>query len=280
MVIKSVYFVPHGGVMVPGLEKEYNEDARILHEAMEKIQKEIKEDGIKLIFLTNPHGYSHPTDYLVYLHQIFEGYQIFYDEEKASIKQYVWPGNIQVAQLLIQMLRETGIPATPFIQADINYPLKLAWGETIPLSYFSGSEGPQVVIFGTPLNSSKERKDELLEIGKFLKLLGDAPVLENTPISIIISGDLSHKHDPNHEYGFHENSKIYDEMAVDWTKNPTNEKLDQLLELNETADGCGTFGMGILQGLFNFSADKKWSNSMSTYACPTYFGMIVSGWKL
>ncbi len=283
-MIKSLYLVPHGGVIVPGLEEEYNEKARILHESMLKVQKEIQEDKIKLIFLVSPHGYQHPTDFLIYLHQVFEGFQIISSEEennKRMVKQFMWPGNLEVSQLLIKMLREAGIPASPFIQADVNYPLKLAWGETIPLTYIASSEGPQIVILSPPVVSisHKNSKDQLKEVGKFFKLLGDSPFLKDTPVSIVISGDLSHKHDPNHEYGFHETSKTYDSEVVEWTKNPAEDKLTKLFELNETADSCGISGIAIIQGIMKSLTTTKWKNSFSVYKCPTYFGMIVSAWR-
>lgn len=267
--------------MVPGLEKGRNEAAERLHQEMLKIKDEMKEDKIQLIFLTSPHGYVHATDFLVYFHNVFEGFQFYQDRgEHVEVDQLLWPGNTQVAEILLQVLARAGLPVSPIILADSNYPFKVAWGETIPLSYIADQEGPQVVIFSLPMAIEDESKysEQLFTIGNALQVIAESDTFKDINISLVISGDLSHKHDPNHEYGFDESAKPFDDKSVAWAQQPVVDSFQELLKLHETAASCGIYGMGIIQGLID-NHPAEWKTSKVIYECPSYFGMMVASWK-
>jgi aromatic ring-opening dioxygenase LigB subunit len=280
-VIKSIYFLPHGGTIIPGLEPNYNEESEKLHKNMEKIAQEMREDDIKVIFLTSPHGYSHVRDFLVYYHNVFEGFHIYRgNESELKVDQFLWPGNTQIAEILFQVMQQAQLPVSPFLQADPNYNLKLSWGETIPLSYIANQDGPAVVIFSVPMliGESDQTKDQLFKMGEILSIISESQTFTDIPISIVISGDLAHKHDKDHEYGYSEKSKTFDELSIKWAKDPTNDKFEELLELHQSAASCGIYGIGIIQGIIN-NNNSEWVCEHSVYALPSYFGMMISSWK-
>lgn len=276
MPLKSVYFVPHGGAMVPELEGPLKPDGVLLNKAMQDVGREIQEDNIHIILMTSPHGYLHPTDYLIYYHNIYEEWLIFEKDGQQNLKRNMWMGNTQVAQVLFQLLREKGIPASPFLLGDTNYPLKISWGEAIPLSFLAGVEGPQVVIFSLPMHNGKTDREELINLGKTISHMLSLDLFHEVNVSLVISGDLSHKHDKDHHYGYHEDCKLFDNTSMQWIREGSGELMDKLYSMEETAAPCGLHGMNILQGVFE---EEEWEHKHSQYGCPTYFGMAVASWK-
>ena len=84
MPLQSIYLVPHGGIIIPGMEpgrddtSESKAAADRLLELMQQVGNEIRDDEIDIIFLTSPHGYIHPTDVQVIFNSILEGWQYFH----------------------------------------------------------------------------------------------------------------------------------------------------------------------------------------------------------
>ncbi len=285
MPLKSLYLLPHGGIITPGPYGTLDEKSAKLNEAMKRVAQEIEDDGIQLIIITSPHGYNHPSDYLVYFHNVFESWEIYTNQEtkENSVERFLWQGNTDLAQVLFQSLNINGIRAAPLILGDPNFPMKIAWGETIPLSFLKGDKH-QVLIFSTPMSliaddgDSEKGITELKKVGATIEKLVNSTIFADIAVSVIISGDLSHKHDKDHQYGYHESSADFDKITMEWVKTQSEDKLKELYRLEPTASSCGLKGMTILQGIFDDS-EKKWINKEHVYECPTYFGMTVSSWR-
>lgn len=285
MPLKSLYLLPHGGIIIPGPYGKLDEKSTILNEAMKRVAKEIEDDGIQLIIMTSPHGYNHPSDYLVYYHNIFESWEIYTNKEtnESSVERFLWQGNTDLAQMLFQSLNINGIRAAPLVMGDPNFPMKIAWGETIPLSFLN-NEKHQVIIFSTPMSQipDDENSDksiaELKKVGETIEKLCNSTIFAEIKVSVIISGDLSHKHDEKHEYGYHESSVEFDKITMQWVGSQSDDKLKELYKLESTASSCGLKGMTILQGIMEGS-ENTWINNEHVYECPSYFGMTISSWK-
>lgn len=281
-MLKKIYFVPHGGVMVPGMEPGRNEAAENLNKAMKTVAADVKESKIDLIILIGPHGYAHPSDWLVYFHTVYEAWQYFRGGDEVQVEQKLWNGNIDVAQALYRILAEAGIRSAPLLVADPNFPLKLAWGEAIPLSYIADGNGPQIVILSPPMmlvdpqnTKDNDTLDLLTKVGQLLSHLSNSSTLEKSNVALVISGDLAHTHDAEHEYGFSNKAAPFDSLAKSWAVSPTQEGWKELNELHQEAHSCGINGMGILLGAME---GQSWTSSKTIYECPTYFGMMVSSW--
>ncbi|MCY3414331.1 MAG: hypothetical protein INQ03_21980 [Candidatus Heimdallarchaeota archaeon] len=281
MPLESIYFLPHGGVIVPELEPNRTEDADLLHDTMNEVGKEIKEDGIQVIILTSPHGYVVNEQYLVYFHNVFESWEVISVADNPLQKQVerrLWQGNLQIAQILNQTFVSLGIDSTPLLLGDPNYPFKLGWGETIPLSYIADQEGPNVVIFALPMDRKEQFRAELTGIGQVIDEIVNSEIFNNVKVSLVISGDLSHRHDKDHEYGFHELSAPFDEEAMQWMKQAEGKLLDKMYEKEDDAAPCGLMGMNIIQGILDKHPDT-WESTRAVYGKPTYFGMGIGTWK-
>jgi aromatic ring-opening dioxygenase LigB subunit len=285
MPLKSLYLLPHGGIIVPGPYGKLDAKSQILNEAMKRVAEEIEEDKIQIIILTSPHGYNHPSDYLIYYHNIFESWEIYTNQEtkESSVERLLWQGNTDLAQILFQSLNINGIRAAPLVLGDPNFPMKIAWGETIPLSFLK-SDNLQVLIFSTPMSQIADDEDsekgivELKKVGTTIEKLVNSSMFADVVVSVIISGDLSHRHDENHQYGYHESSAEFDKITMEWVKTQSDDSLMELYKLEPTANSCGLKGMTILQGIME-NSESNWINKEHVYECPTYFGMTISSWK-
>lgn len=281
-MIQSIYFLPHGMQIIPRIENPGNTKFNKLHKAMEEIRKKLNEDDPEYVIVITPHGFNLQNQYLVYLHNKFDGHYYIINEKESVvygdlIETRKWNGDESFSQSLLNYLEEINLNIRGLIQGYPDYPLTLAWGETVPLYYLPENSKSKIIIMGVP----RSRHGKINEIQKDLFILGQSIIdyfikLENK-VSIIFSGDLSHTHIQEGPYGFHESSKEFDKLVKEWSENPEGEIFNKILFLQKTALACGMAGISMLQGIHEKYGLKK---QISIYEVPTYFGMIVNQWKL
>ncbi|MCH8905652.1 MAG: hypothetical protein IH840_01070, partial [Candidatus Heimdallarchaeota archaeon] len=173
-------------------------------------------------------------------------------------------------------LQASGVKTEELVQGFEGYPLTLAWGEVVPL-YFSMKEETKLTILGVPRSRHEGIFDIQSELKKISNLLISLIRSKTERICLIFSGDLSHTHDPDGPYGYHDTSKPFDLLIQEWAREPNRETFEEFLELQPTALACGMAGMSILQGIF----DNYQSTTQSVhYSLPTYFGMMTAHWSI
>ncbi|MHA2028975.1 MAG: DODA-type extradiol aromatic ring-opening family dioxygenase [Candidatus Kariarchaeaceae archaeon] len=281
-MIKSVYFLPHGMQIIPGMEDPYNQDFENLHIKMTQITKLLEEDNSEIVILVTPHGLNLADQFLIYEHNEFLGnyFKIVEDESVVYgdlIETKSWKGDQEFSINFKEYLLKNGINAQGLTQGYADYPLTLAWGETVPLYYLPQTNNVKIVILGLPRSRHEkiyDIQDTLVDLGQLvLQFCKEIP--ERT--ALIFSGDLSHTHVDGGPYGFHPSSKTFDKLVERWSREPLRNVFENILELQQTALACGMAGLSMLQGI----ADKnKLINTFDFYDLPTYFGMIVNHWKL
>ena len=62
-------------------------------------------------------------------------------------------------------------------------------------------------------------------------------------VSLVISGDLSHVHQKDGPYGYHDSGIKFDTIVKKWCLDPTTDKLQSLIELQTSAIACGMSGI-------------------------------------
>ena len=277
-MLVSVFMLPHGMQIIPGLEEHYDEANRPLHQVMESMGAALAGDCPDAIILVTPHGISLPEHHAVYAHDKLMG-MLFTLKGPHGIgrvtEQHLWNGDSALAQRLLAAMQARGIPALPVVQGSGDYPMTLAWGETVPLHYLLRSCSPRVVIVSLP----RTRLDRLADIQGDLAALGH--VLDEQArtfdgrLSLVFSADLAHTHDAGGPYGFHETASQFDALVQDWVVSPTRDGLDRLLALQPTARACAIAGICSLQVVLERSALRS---AGGVYAAPTYFGMLAARW--
>jgi aromatic ring-opening dioxygenase LigB subunit len=270
--------LPHGSEITVA-DKPGNEGFRSLHEAMQQAGSAVAERKTDLVMLLTPHGYSLATAYNVYLHESFDGQ--FHDTSHPHtfgeiVAHSRWTGERSQAERLLSTMQESGIAADGMMYGAPDYPLPLGWGESVPLHYIAGSDTPHVVITALP----RSRYDRLLDMQKDLTAIAhiwlDAANAYPGNVCLVSSADLAHTHSATGPYGFHESAAVFDTLLQQWVQSPKRETLAQLLALQPTAKACGISGLTVLQTLLEATG---FACVQATYACPTYFGMMVARWS-
>ncbi|MCE7736411.1 MAG: hypothetical protein GPJ54_16140 [Candidatus Heimdallarchaeota archaeon] len=281
-MLNSIYFLPHGMQIIPGMEDPYNFDFEKLHIEMEKIKEVLESESSELIILVTPHGLNLEDRFLIYEHnelighyyRILEKQSVVYGDLVDTKK---WQGSQETSLQLKQFLTNCDIDIEGLTQGYADYPLTLAWGETVPLYYLPEELNQQILVIGVP----RSRHDKIYNMQESLVKFGQS-IIEfcknhSKSTSIIFSGDLSHTHTEDGPYGYHQSSKEFDRLVQLWSTDPKREIFEEILELQKTALACGMAGISMLQGI----ADKyQIYLKTSYYDLPTYFGMIVNQWKL
>ena len=278
-MISSVNFLPHGMQILPELDSSGNEKFGLLNGYMDGITKELEKEAPNIIILFTPHGLNLSSSFLMYQHNAFEGryYQITPEDsvvygDLKYLKQ--WVGDSELGEKLLSDLLAKNIKMEAVTQGNPDYPLTLAWGETVPL-YYLPEIGAKILVIGIP----RSRHTDIQGIQGSLRNLADV-ILDfgqklDKKVALVFSGDLSHTHIEAGPYGFHESSKPFDELVQKWVKSQSNEDYEKILELQPTALACGMAGMGMINQLFR---KIKLENEIVFYELPTYFGMMVSRW--
>ncbi|OLS26160.1 MAG: hypothetical protein HeimC2_16520 [Candidatus Heimdallarchaeota archaeon LC_2] len=281
-MIQSIYFLPHGMQIIPRIENPVNTKFNKLHDAMEEIRNKLNEEDPEYVILITPHGFNLQNQYLIYLHNEFDGnYYVINEKESVVygdlIESRKWSGDVMISHSLLNYLEEMKLDFNGLTLGYPDYPLTLAWGETVPLYYLPKDCKSKIVIIGIP----RSRHEKINEIQDELCVLGQSIVdfclKLKKKVSIIFSGDLSHTHLETGPYGFHESSKEFDSFVKDWSEKPTKDVFNKILNLQKTALACGIAGISMLQGIHDKYGLK---NQFSIYDLPTYFGMVVNQWKL
>ncbi len=280
-MIEKIYLLPHGLQIIPGVDSPYNENFRSLHDSMTEIGKNFKESKPDIVFLITPHGYSLDENYLIYGHNSFQGFHYELGAESVVdgevFKTLKWRGDNNLSGELVDKLNANGIETDLLIHGSPDYPLTLCWGPVVPLTYFA-DEDMRIIILSLP----RSRFERLEEIRMDLEKIGDVLLdyigneLKNKKVNLIISADLAHAHSKDGVYPFHPSAVEYDKQVSEWVKSPSQEGVNELIKLNKTALSCGMAGMIILNSIL----DDNWENIYNFYSCPSYFGMIVSEWKM
>jgi len=277
-MLTSVYLVPHGMQVIPGLEEPYHEGFRPIHEALLQAGRDREADGPELLILLTPHGHTLPGSYLVYLHGRFQGllYALTESNVFGELKsRALWTGDLPAAGQLLEAMRGAGLAAEGLVQGSPDYPLTLAWGEVVPLTYLAGSSAPRVVIISLPRRRSEGVAGMQAELAALGRVLLDYARAQAARVAIICSADLAHRHAASGPYGYHKSAAAFDRRALEWAQKPTREGLQGLLALDLTARACGLAGLCVLQEILE--AEGLGCRSL-TYAAPTYFGLLVSRW--
>jgi len=271
-MINHILFLPHGMQIIPGVEDTQAEPFLYLHQAMEEVIEQVEWDGDQVILLT-PHGYNLEEDLVIYNHKQFQG-SIFKLEDSVvygeAISQLEITGNTELNQKILQQTSE--LPIKVLTHGYPDYPMTLNWGEVVPLLYLQPLGKKRHSILCYPRTRHSDLDQVIAYNTKLAKFLQDLD--EN--VLLVISGDLSHTHQEDGPYGYHQISKPFDSMVNNWAQAGEDAQMDELLDMQPNALACGMAGMNLIHQLRKLG---NYELVASRYAVPTYFGMGIYYWK-
>jgi aromatic ring-opening dioxygenase LigB subunit len=233
-----------------------------------------------LLFVSSPHGVALSNNFAVYVGggatHTASGMAVIGapDDPLYTVHMQSIELASDRALELIEFLHHPNV--TGFDLADT----PLRWGEVIPL-LFTKQRTRNHLFWTYPLrrfNESVAMIPELLDIGHRLGLWFD--ILPEV-VSIVISGDLAHRHRADGPYGYSNASQPMDEAIGRWASNPcenANDLLQGAAALQNEALSCGFTGFVLLHGILcgHDPLIDKWSSQVLVNRNATYFGMMVA----
>ncbi|WP_371804323.1 hypothetical protein [Candidatus Lokiarchaeum ossiferum] len=283
MPLVSAYLLPHGMQLIPGLDKKRFSKFEALTKDFTTINKHIKKKSPDRVILISPHGIALEESFCILMNANARGYLPELNDSNVDgvlIKEQL---NIALdpdfSDDLFKYLKKNGIKVDSLVFGSKNFYSPIAWGEIVPLYFLQEFllKVPGVII---TLPQSRydfaHFKPKLFEMG--VKI---GEFCQNCPerVSLIISGDLSHKHQNESIFGYHPDGKIFDNLINNWIAYPSEKSfLKQAQNLNISAASCGISTLTILDGIFDTYFRQNgcsWEGQLVNYAVPTYFGMAL-----
>ena len=273
MPIVFAGIAPHGDEIVPELVKDIDEKCYQLKNAMEEFAKKLYEKQPEVIIIATPHNLRIDKHIGVIISSFLEG-TVKTDYGAISILHFT--DKIFAKQIYEKALqRELPIVAVNYGTSEGEASkMCLDWGTIIPLWFIKKHYDkmkralPPVIVI-TP--SREIPRENLVVLGKIIAELAD---YTEKKVAFIASADQGHAHDPKGPYGFDEASKEFDSFVQ---KVIQENQLEKLLSLSddflERAKPDSYWQMLILLGILKRAPLR---NTLLTYECPTYFGMLVA----
>ncbi len=278
-MLKEILFLPHGVQIIPDVERPYNKDFSRLHQTMSRVSQEVIKESPTTVVVITPHGIATDNQFGIYHNRQLAG-RIAFDVHEHP-ENFIFENDLTLASTIHKKAKKEGYPITRIVAGVAAENGFLQWGELVPLYYtaWSLNPRPQVVVISIPLQRYEDLDSMthlLLSFGEFLE--GVLDEMEQD-ILLVGSGDLSHCHDPQGPYGYHETARTFDECILQWLSGEDDDLLvKKALSLDKTAKSCGLATLFLLQGVFKVHPPS--SRKVLAYDVPSYFGMAVALFSL
>jgi aromatic ring-opening dioxygenase LigB subunit len=291
-VLVGSILLPHGDFAYdPTLFEPHTEERRIATQIAIGSRRAgrwlIDEAKPDIIFLSTPHGIKLDNDFGLYMASTGGGSAVIgddlYDDQKKGKEYNVSLEDVNLAPALAVDLLTELLAKAENVSGIYSYndgtAMPLNWGEIIPLLLLPQSFQQKCLLLSMPqrrYDHGPEMVPELLRLGQEIEIWA-----QNRPerIAVIISGDLSHTHQPEGPYGYSNTSAIFDRAIGHWASSPC-ERADSLLQvasnLQPTAMSCGYTGYVLWHGIMACGKQSrtKYESKLLVNRNVTYYGMM------
>eukprot|EP00041_Stephanoeca_diplocostata_P026482 m.715272 g.715272 ORF g.715272 m.715272 type:complete len:332 (-) comp22978_c0_seq12:2905-3900(-) len=294
--------LPHGDFALdPSLVHNKNGSLEV-HNAAVALGVQIAQVKPDLVLLTTPHGIELSNSYAFYTNTNGSGFALIgQDLHNASFPSYKVPLSVSMSPNISGDLVAVGGGASNNVSALLSFadsePVALRWGEVVPLHFMrrtlahvqqsemgskNGGDATRVAILSIP---TRRYKHDLEMIPGLLDLGGKiGAYLQASPlrVAVVVSADLAHTHQASGPYGFSPAAKPFDTACARWGATlDANALLQTAAHYVDDALSCGFTGLVFLHGLItNTTAAShgriQFAPTLSAYAAPTYYGMMVA----
>jgi aromatic ring-opening dioxygenase LigB subunit len=237
-----------------------------------------------IIFLSTPHGIKLDKNFGLYIAPRGAGSAVIGDDlyNNQTRKEYNVSLEVDLAPELAMDLLTLLSSKHENVSGIYSYAdgkaMPLNWGEIIPILLLPRNIQQKFLLWSMPqrrYDHGPEMAPELLRLGHEIKTWA-----QNRPerIAVIISGDLSHTHQPEGPYGYSNTSAIFDRAMGHWASSPCD-RADSLLEvasdLQPTAMSCGYTGYVLWHGMACGKDNRaKYESKVLVNRNVTYYGMM------
>lgn len=288
-MINSMYFVPHGMQIIPGLDPAAPQEFAHFHQQMLRFKAQIASENPESILLFTPHGYLLENNFVLYNSEILRAYYPFLNRSNVdgtsidSIMEFRTDRELidEIWKKFSEKLpRKFGMDRISL--GSENFPIPLGWGASVPLYYCQGETfKPNIVVISLP-RARRNLRDFRISLQAFGDFIFEIVKGSSKRIGVIFSGDLAHTHQNSPNFSFHPSSRTFDDIIISWFRNLSREVAlpEKLYPLETSALACGLSTLTILEGILkNIKQNDdnvKISSEILAYSHPTYFGMLLA----
>jgi len=258
--------MPHGGEIIPELADDHTVMART-RSGMEHISAAFAAAAVETVIVITPHGLIYEGKISVSFCKSASG---FLDGPTGERVGATYPIDTALAS---DLLAHASLPYVGLTTDSDEAHFPLDWGALIPLLYTAEQalSPSEIVVLAEDRSLSRET---LVAAGKHIATVAEA---SSKRIALIASCDLGHAHSADGPYGFHDTSKVHDEL---FTQLVAQHRLDELLDWEEAfledAKVDAYWQTLMLHGALTI---VPMSVNVHSYEAPTYFGMLTASYS-
>lgn len=254
MVLENILIAPHGEeILNPKDDKSMK-----LNQAMMSVSSKIHSDEYVIV---TPHNIRIDDNMAVILTQYAEG--------KVGMIRRKYKCDRNLAYMIYKRSKSESLPVVGVnfgaLEGELSR-ITLDWGSLIPLYFLKKKK----IVIITPARGVD--RGTLREFGR---VIGETVKSYNKRITVIISADHSHTHDPKGPYGYSDYAKVYDSLIIDTIK---GNKFENLMSIDQKiideAKPDSYWQLLILLGILDL--EKEFKTTYFEYQVPSYFGMAVA----
>jgi len=262
---------PHGAEVIPELAGDMFDAFAETRKSMTRLGELVKSQKPDTIIVATPHGLRLEGTIGVVTSEFTEA-TLESNDKKVRLRCTC---DRQLAKAVLENSRKRKLSVVGANYCTSEGPascMPMDWGTFIPLWFMveHDSSTPKVVIV-TPSREIPLRT--LVEFGQTIAKTADSLQIK---AAFVASADQGHAHRADGPYGFHPESKEFDELvkrAV--SENDLKPLLDLPAEFIENAKPDSLWQLAILQGILNHVEMKA---DLLSYEVPTYFGMLCAAY--
>jgi AmmeMemoRadiSam system protein A len=241
--ILSAYLMPHPPIIIKEIGKGEEKKLSATIESMEYIAEDVRQKRPDTIIVITPHGPVFRDAIAVSYGSLLRGTL----ERFSAANIYVSKNNNKV--LVDEIVNRAGLRSIVTAKVDDlttkQYDLEegLDHGTIVPLYFVDKKYKAYDLIHITYGMLSCE------DLYSFGKAIQEAVVRKNFNVSVIASGDLSHRLSEDGPYGFHSSGPAFDDKLLDLIRNKDYKSIVRFdRKESEPAEECGLRSLDILLG--------------------------------
>lgn len=260
-MIRYVAVTPHPAIIIPSIGRSNLNLCRKTVNAMKSVGEKFRAVRADTVVIISPHGPVQYDKFIINYSPTLRGDMGQFGDER----KFVFENDRELADKIIANLRKKRIPAGFARELELDY------GVLVPLHYLINekdlSYNPKLI----HMSFSMLPLDFHFRFGKAM-----GEILEASPkiISLIASGDLSHRVTPDAPAGYSPQGRLFDRKLQELIQ---RKKIEEILNMDahfiEEAGECGLRSIVMMLGAIS---NLRWEIKSISYEAPFGVGYMVA----
>lgn len=261
MSLEQVVILPHPPIALPEVAGHRFKDVKKTANGMIQLATDILTSAPETLIIITPHSNIHPSAFATFSDEEITGNFNMFGAPQVNIRV---KNNLNMLKTITELRNKEN--KNDIIQMKPG--TRLDHGSGVPLYYIlkAGYKG-SVVIFNYTYGSIEQHQD-------FGRTIAQAIEQSETKVTVVASGDLSHRIIPSAPAGFHPDGKKFDKFIVDAIESGNYELITTMdQDFRANAGECAYNSLMVAFGVLN---SKKKHNKIYSYEAPFGVGYLVA----